>query len=254
MSDLVLATPGGQIDIHAIANSTAVPQAYRGKPNDVYFAALLGQEYGWNPAVALTKIQVIQGMPSLKTEAKLGLVRAAGHSVEFKEDPEAMIATATGTRADNGDTHTCSFSMEEAKKAGLTKNPVWQNYPLVMLRWRAVGQLCGALFSDVVSGILSPDEATEVARLTAPHSRSTQPPSLTVIPPAEGKKRLLSVVGGDKAAAKAHWDGWVAEHGEPQTPADLDALLSAAIPEAEIVEIETPAPTDTPLVEEAADG
>jgi hypothetical protein len=75
-----------------------------------------------------------------------------------------------GRRADNGDTWTCSFSIEDAKKAGIYKNS-WEKYQSAMCYNRAMSFLARQLFPDVIKGAgYTPDELHEIAASNGKHS------------------------------------------------------------------------------------
>lgn len=96
---------------------------------------------------------VVQGRVGMSTETMAYLVRKAGHSV--KKDPKSnnTICILTGTRKDNGDTWTVSFSMEDARRAGLIKQGGnYDKYPAVMLYNRAMSMLFRQLFPDLSRG------------------------------------------------------------------------------------------------------
>jgi hypothetical protein len=134
----------------AIKSSPMLPAAYRGKPDSIIVCAMMGAELGWGLATAMRFIQVIEGKPTVSPEGQLALVRRAGHSVSGHSD--ATGATVEATRSDTGDTMTVVFTMDDARRAGLTGKDVWKKYPEAMLWARAVSMVCRRLFSDVLLG------------------------------------------------------------------------------------------------------
>ena len=48
---------------HTLAQSNLVPDAYRGRPNDVFVAINMGSELGMEPFQAIQSIAVIEGKP-----------------------------------------------------------------------------------------------------------------------------------------------------------------------------------------------
>lgn len=135
----------------AIANSAIVPDAYRGKEANVIVAALTGRPFGWDPLTSMRNITVIQGTATIKPEAMLGLIRAAGHHVSGEATNSG--ATVKGKRRDTGDEMTFSFTLEDAQRAGLASKQNWKNYPASMCWARAVAQLGRMLFPDVLLGL-----------------------------------------------------------------------------------------------------
>lgn len=102
-------------------------------------ALLQGASIGLPPMQSLQYIAVVNGRPSIWGDALPALVMAAGHfvDVELTGEGDNMVATATLTRKD-GKTVVRSFSMADAKKAGLANKPgPWQQYPGRMLQMRA---------------------------------------------------------------------------------------------------------------------
>jgi len=135
-----------------LSKSTIVPKDYRNNVPNIVAAALAGSSFDWDCMTSMRMLQVIQGQASVKPEALLALIRKAGHNVEFTVLPDKSGIEATGTRADNGDTGSATFTMDDAKRANLLKNGTWGAYPLDMCQWRAVSRLARQLFSDCVLG------------------------------------------------------------------------------------------------------
>lgn len=93
----------------------------------------------------------VQGKVGMSSEMMASLIRQAGHSVVKDSKSDNSICILHGKRADNGDTWTISFSMEDAKRAGLAKN-MYEKYPGIMLYNRAMSMLARQLFPDVIKG------------------------------------------------------------------------------------------------------
>jgi len=72
-----------------------------------------------------------------------------------------------GRRADNGDTWTAQFSVEDAKKQGIYRNQ-WEKMPKVMCMWRCVSQLGRFLFSDILKGVYVQGEISDAPAFNAP--------------------------------------------------------------------------------------
>ena len=240
MTDLATTTDEGAYltlllrQAEILDRSSIVPGAYRGKPADIVAAGLAGKAFGWDVMVAMRNYHVIEGAASMRPEAMLGLVRKAGHSVTFQKESDGSGITATGTRADNGDTYAASFTMQDAEAAGLRNKRNWKQYPDAMLTWRAVSKLCRYLFPDVVLGAgLVPEE------LGATVDSNGEVPSLDAIPRVEpfeilpgdsipyldAKKELLTACDMDKDLAREFW----ADRGEEDVlRAELDGMINGA--------------------------
>jgi len=93
----------------------------------------------------------VNGKVELSAAAMNQLIRRAGHSVTMDSKSDATKCILYGKRADNGDTMIASFSVEEAKQAGIYKG-AWLSYTSDMLFARALSRLARRLFADVIKG------------------------------------------------------------------------------------------------------
>lgn len=140
----------------AIARTEFVPKGLRGNVPAILAAIMTGRELGLGPMESLRSIDVIDGRPSPSAEWMVGRVFEAGHIVVATEQT-ATSCTVRGTRfmGPDGTTYEMefTFTIEMAKRAGLTNKSNWKNYPEAMLYWRAVAQLVRQFFPDVIRGI-----------------------------------------------------------------------------------------------------
>jgi hypothetical protein len=90
----------------------------------------------------------VQGRVEMTAQAMSILIRSRGHSIQKDPSSTPDCCILIGKRADNGDTLKAQFSLQDAKRAGLS-GPAWNKYPEDMLFWRALSRLAKQLFSDV---------------------------------------------------------------------------------------------------------
>lgn len=152
-----------------------VPRQYQGKPMEIMAAVMRGAEVGLAPMQALSSIAVINGRAALWGDAMPALMQRAGHHIdvviENEDNLERARAVATLTRGDTGKVIVRTFSMADAKRAGLAgKQGPWTQFPLRMLANRArafairdgaADALMGLSMSDEVSDY-GPDRARDV--------------------------------------------------------------------------------------------
>ena len=134
-----------------IARSGLAPKAVN-TPEKVLVIALKGRELSVPPMQALSHIHVIEGKPAMSAELMVALVLRAGHKVRVIES-SAERCVVEGVRAD--DPHHASretFSMADARAAGVAGKQVWKQYPKAMLRARATSALCRYMFPDTLMG------------------------------------------------------------------------------------------------------
>lgn len=144
-----------------LAKSTAVPKTYVGKPGNIVAAMQLGHEIGIGPLQSLKNIAVINGNPSLWGDAMLGLVQAHPKYEYHKETDDGHKATCTVKRK-GAPEHTVTFSMDDAKQAGLIgKQGPWQTGPRRMRQMRARGFALRDQFADALCGMITAEEAMD---------------------------------------------------------------------------------------------
>lgn len=142
----------------ALADSNMLPAQYRGRPANVLWAMEYGRTIGLTAMAAITGVHVIEGKPSASAGLISGLVRRAGHKLRVRGD--AKSATCTIIRSDDPDEpFVVTFTMDDAKAAGLTGKDVWKKYPSSMLKARAISQCARDACEEVLFGLhYTPEE------------------------------------------------------------------------------------------------
>lgn len=145
-----------------LARTAAVPKGLRNDQAGVFAVVVWASEVGVGVIQALNGVHVIEGSVSVKPEMMRSLVRRAGHQLEIRTMSEERCVV-WGKRADTGEELESTYTMEDARRAGVTGKDVWKKYPRAMLLARASGELGRALFSDVIAGLgYTPEEVAEV--------------------------------------------------------------------------------------------
>ena len=120
---------------------------------------MIAQAEGMHPAIAARDYHIIQGRPSLKADAMLARFQQAGGKVEWNEyTDERVVGTFTHPK---GGSVSVEWTIEMGRKANLTKNPTWNQYPRQMLRSRCISEGIRTVFPGVVVGAYSEEEAED---------------------------------------------------------------------------------------------
>lgn len=99
----------------------------------------------------------IMGKITIAPQLMNAMIRKAGH--KLKIDSSDLKCVIEGTRKDTGEKCEVSFSLEDARKAGLIKpNGGWEKYPSDMCFARALSRLARRLFPDVIGMAYVEDE------------------------------------------------------------------------------------------------
>lgn len=186
-----------------IASSCFCPASMKGKPSDIMIAMQMGAEIGLSPIQALQNVAVINGKPCVYGDAALAVVIGSPHYISHREWFEGSIEKGNltaycGITRRNSDEYIKSFSMDEAKKAGLwSKTGVWQQYPTRMLQMRARAFAIRDKFADALRGINVREEVedyhtVEVKSFPAPKKETVQQiiNQAEIVAPAEDQDEL----------------------------------------------------------------
>jgi hypothetical protein len=140
---------------HTLAQSNLVPDAYRGRPNDVFVAINMGSELGMEPFQAIQSIAVIEGKPCLYGDGLIGVVRASPKCMWIKEtlSDDGLTATCETQRRDDPQTITATYSMDDAVQAGINTKFNWKKHPKRMLQMRARAYCLRDAYPDLLKGL-----------------------------------------------------------------------------------------------------
>lgn len=192
----------------AIAASGLAPNGMK-EPEQILVAIMHGMEVGLKPMMAVQKIAVINGRPTMWGDAIPALLYS--HGFKVKEWVDGDVAYCTVTRPDGSET-TRTFSLKDAGVAGLTNKPgPWKQYPMRMcaMRARAFAARDGA--ADVLSGMYVREEldggelvdSTPKAAALAPLEIPDLPDDAPADdPPIADPEKLIAEMKADMAMAK----------------------------------------------------
>lgn len=156
----------------------------------VSFAAivLMGRELGMGTMAACRKLQVIKGTVTERADSQLARFKSAGGRAVFKELTENKAVLVL--KHPNGDEHTETFTIEDAKRAGLASNDNYAKHPKAMLRSRAITAGLKSIGWEGAVGIYDPDEVSEPEPVREPSvvKLKTEPVPVTEDP--VGRARL----------------------------------------------------------------
>jgi hypothetical protein len=160
--DIVVIAPKDVAESKALskdlANSALMPQALRKKPEDVFAIVLAGAELGLAPMQAVRGLHIINGKVGLSADLMGALVKRSP-ACEYLQLVEStgQVATYRTKRRGDPEPTTISFTLAQAKAAGITGNPQWGKYPDAMLRARALAAICRAVYPDLCLGLYDSD-------------------------------------------------------------------------------------------------
>lgn len=147
--------------------STSMVPAHFKKPEEVVAAVLYGQELGFSPMQALQAVIVIQGKPSLETNAIKALILQSGGHLETVEwtDKKCKLRGVRGKWKEE-----VEYTIEDATLAGLAAKDNWKKMPKAMLYARCVSILGRNMWADLLKGFFGREELEDL-----PVTENTEP-------------------------------------------------------------------------------
>lgn len=140
----------------ALVNSGFLPKALN-TPEKAVAVILAGRELGIGPMLALRSIHIIEGKPVVAADLQLARFKADGGRAVF---PELTAETAVlQLRHPNGDEHTETFTIVDARAAQLLNKDNWKKFPKAMLRSRVITAGLKSIGYEPTCGVYDTDEA-----------------------------------------------------------------------------------------------
>lgn len=151
-----------------LSQSTMVPKALQGQPQNCLVTMMLGQELGLTWTQATRAIYVLpNGTPGLRGQFLLAQIRRAGHRYRFERAENYCKCIITRKDEDFKVEYDGEFSLDDAIAAQLVtkkddgtlvarsydgKPLPWEHYRREMLQWRSVARAAGVGAPEVVFG------------------------------------------------------------------------------------------------------
>jgi hypothetical protein len=154
-----------------LSKSGVIPNAYKGKPDDIFVAMAMGYQLGFPVEQSLQDIAVINGRPCLWGD---GLLSLALNHTECESIYETPIIDEKGNLIGYRCTvirkghkpHTKQFTLQDAQLAGLlARGTVWKAYPERMLQMRARSFAIRDKFADALRGLRVAEIEEEDSRI-----------------------------------------------------------------------------------------
>lgn len=222
-------TPQNMADLERmagmLAKSALIPTAVRNKPADVAIIIMHGRELGLPPMRALSQIYVVEGKPTASADLMVSLCTSRPTICKYFRPVEVTDRAATYETLREGHPEPTRFTytIEDARAAGLTGKHNWKSHPKAMLSARAKSFLARMVYSDLVGGMYDPDESDEI-RATA--ARDVTPPVVTM-PTRETvaqSRAVEPVVTDDPPALSADAEGLVRDVARIDDPSHVTQI------------------------------
>ena len=231
------------------------PDYNKGKAPALVAVLIQGYQLQLPPLTAAQHIVPVNGLLSIKGDMAKSLIFNSGKLQQgsWIEEESGSLETSdfrvkiTATRADNGMKITRSFSIADAKRAGLWitdaqvnaqdgwkyKQSAWYKFPLRMIYYRALGFLARDAFSDVLMGVYTTEEAMDMPKDFS-----------EIIETSDGNKIIIP----DKQHSEAR-SAKMTSRVSDKIPDKQYGAVSATIPEATVINETNTAPViESPFI------
>ena len=129
-------------------------------PEQAMSLMLIAQAEGLHPAIAARDYHVINGKPALKADAMLARFQTAGGRVEWLDFTDDKVS-ARFTHPQGGSV-VVDWTLERAKRAGVSNNPTWSKFPRAMLKARVISEGVKTVYPGVAVGTYTVEEVRDM--------------------------------------------------------------------------------------------
>ncbi len=151
-----------------LAKSDMIPAVYKNKPENCIIALELSNRLKLSPFLVMQNMYIVQGKPSWASTFIISCINASGRfngGLKFEMDANRTKCRAYAVEKTTGDKLVGPLiTMEMAKNEGwLGKSgSKWKTMPELMLRYRAAAFFGRLYCPEIMNGMLTEDEATDI--------------------------------------------------------------------------------------------
>lgn len=160
-------------------------------PEQALIIAMAGRDLGFSYMQALRAFYVVKGRPSLSADGMVAVCLSRHDVCEYFRAVDVTETKATWEAKRVGAPAVrYSFSMDDAQRAGLASD-MYKKHPKRMLSARAKSYLARDVFPELLMGLITDDEAHEIAEARGPVTPVVfdQPP-----PPADDEAVIVDAL------------------------------------------------------------
>ena len=150
-------------------------------PQQALVIAMAGRDLGFSYTQALRAFHVLKGKPTLSADGMVAACLARGVCAYFRP-VEVTDTHATWETQRNGcEPVRYTFTMQDAERAGLLSD-MYRRHPKRMLSARCKAYLARDVYPEVLMGLVTEDEAEEIASRPAPRPPAPRPVVVEAVP------------------------------------------------------------------------
>jgi 5'-3' exonuclease len=132
-----------------------------GTPEQAMLVIMAGREFGLGAMASLRSFHVVEGKPTMSAQSMMA--RCLEHTScrlfrVVRSRCTNELAVVEVQRHGWPEPETYTWSIEDAKRAGLASRPNWSKYPREMLINRCIAEAARFVWPEVMAGVYAPEE------------------------------------------------------------------------------------------------
>lgn len=171
-------------------------------PTQALMIAMSGRDLGLSYTQSLRAFHVVSGRPTLSADGMVAICVGRKDICAYFATIESSPTSCTveTQRVGNPAPSRLTYTIADAKTAGLTSKETWRAHPASMLRARAKAALARDVYPDLLMGLYDPEELEQSA---APKSKVRE-----VVERAEPVAAAVVVDVVAEPESRAHHESW----------------------------------------------
>jgi len=157
--------PTNMAELRDLAADAADSRLYGYTAPQALMLAMRGRDLGFSYTQALSAFHLLDGKPTLTADGMIAACIASGHCEYFRVVEQTATTATWETKRKGSEPQRYTFTMADAEAAELTmsKSRMYKKHPVRMLSARAKAYLARDVYPDVLLGLITEDEAAEIA-------------------------------------------------------------------------------------------
>lgn len=161
--------PANMSELRALAQAAAASRFFGAQtPEQALMVMMAGRDLGLSYPQALRAFHVIDGKPSLSAQGMVAVCLQSGKCEYFEVQASSDTSATVVAKRINRPERSVTFTLDDARRAGLVGKGNWAKYPRSMLVARAQAALAREMFPDMLLGLYTDDEQAGVAASSSP--------------------------------------------------------------------------------------
>lgn len=130
--------------------------------------AIAGAELGMGVMASLRAFHIMSGRAVMAAQTLVAIAQRSPECESFRCIETTHDRATYEAQRRGGKPVRRTYTMDDARTAGIDRGPTWRKYPKAMLRWRCSASLARDLFADVLGGFVSDDFDDDTLTPSAP--------------------------------------------------------------------------------------